>query len=236
MQLIKIIKLPKADVDFFIMMISLYLFWVDAFVFQIWWPRMYHWAGLPEYTHWDLLAGNDKLLNGCFHVWRGCWSLHPADVVSVVSGASPFLFIFHLLFFQKGPPQPERRCDPGKGIIWLPVAPSLSPTSLARSSFLSVFLSLTWSLLEILPLSPGMDVPPETSKHVKKSTSQKLEDQKKVRRGSFLPLPLSSARLKVQDHQQWDEILHAGFLQSCCCFYMSCWLFISRVSGSSAGV
>ncbi len=116
-----------------------------------------------------------------FTVWRGCWSLHPADVVSVVSGASPFLFIFHLLFFQKGPPQPQRRCDPGKGIIWLPVVPSLSPTRLAGSSFLSVFLSLTWYLLEILPLSPGMDVPPETSKHVKKSTSQKLEDQKKVR-------------------------------------------------------
>ncbi len=79
------------------------------------------------------------------------------------------------------PTSARRRCDPGKGIIWLPVAPSLSPTRLARSSFLSVFLSLTWSLLEILPLSPGMDVPPETSKHVKKSTSQKLEDQKKVR-------------------------------------------------------
>lgn len=110
------------------------------------------------------------------------------------------------------PTSAQRRCDPGKGIIWLPVAPSLSPTRLARSSFLSVFLSLTWSLLEILPLSPGMDVPPETSKHVKKSTSQKLEDQKKVRRGSFLQLPLSSAGLKVHDHQQWDEILHAGFL------------------------
>ncbi len=102
-----------------------------------------------------------------FHVWRGCWSLHPADVVSVVLCASPFLFIFHLLFFQKGPPQPQRRCDPGKGIIWLPVVPSLSPHTLAGSSFLSVFLSLTWYLLEILPLSRGMDVPPETSKHVR---------------------------------------------------------------------
>lgn len=151
------------------------------FVLQIWGPRMQPWGGPPEHTHWDLLSGNDKLLNGCFHMWRGCWSFHPADVVSVNSGVSPFLFIFHLLFFQKGPPQPERRCDPGKGIIWLPVAPSLSPTRLALSSFLSVLLSLARSLLEILPLSPGMDVPPETSKHVKKSTSQKLEDQKKVR-------------------------------------------------------
>lgn len=142
---------------------------------------MHLWAGLPENTHWDLLAGNYKLLNGCFHVRRGCWSVRPADLLLVVSGVSPFLAIFHLLFFQKGPPQPERRCDPGKGIIWLPVAPSLSPTRLARSSFLSVFLSLTCSHLEILLLTPGMDVPPETSKHVKKSTSQKLEDQKKVR-------------------------------------------------------
>lgn len=151
------------------------------FVLQIWGTRMQPWGGLPEHTHWDLLAGNYKLLNGCFHAQRGCWSFHPADVVSVNWGVSPFLFIFHLQFFQKGPPQPERRCDPGKGIIWLPVAPSLSSTRLARSSFLSVFLSLARSLLEILPLSPGMDVPPETSKHVKKSTSQKLEDQKKVR-------------------------------------------------------
>lgn len=174
---------------------------------------MQPWGGLPEHAHWDLLAGTYKLLNGCFHVQRGCWSFHPADVVSVNWGVSPFLFIFHLQFFQKGPPQPERRCDPGKGIIWLPVAPSLSSTRLARSSFLSVFLSLAPSLLEILPLSPGMDVPPETSKHVKKSTSQKLEDQKKVRRVVH-SYSSTSAGLKVQDHQQcrMDEILHSSFL------------------------
>lgn len=176
-------------------------------------------------------------------MWRGCWSFRPADVVSVNSGVSPFLFIFRLLFFQKGPPQPERRCDPGKGIIWLSVAPSLSPTRLARSSFLSVFLSLARSLLEILPLSPGMDVPPETSKHVKKTTSQKLEDQKKVRRVvhsyHFRCLP---AGLKVQDHQQcrMDEILQASFLavlkEAVGGFCMSCCLFISGVSGRSAGL
>lgn len=174
---------------------------------------MQPWGGLPEHAHWDLLAGNDKFLNGCFHVWRGCWSFHPVDVVSVNSGVSPFLFIFRLLFFQKGPPQPERRCDPGKGIIWLPVAPSLSPTRLARSSFLSVFLSLARSLLEILPLSPGMDVPPETSKHVKKSTSQKLEDQKKVRRVvhsyHFRCLP-QGWKFKTISSAEW--ILQASFL------------------------
>lgn len=41
-------------------------------------------------------------------------------------------------------------------------------------------LSHLVSLGDITTLT-GMDVPPETSKHVKKSTSQKLEDQKKVR-------------------------------------------------------
>lgn len=88
----------------------------------------------------------------------------------------PFLLVFCVLFFLKGPPEPVRRCDPGKVIFWLPVAASISLTRFAHSSF-----SLALSLLEILPHSPGMDVPPETSKHVKKTTSQKLEDQKKVR-------------------------------------------------------
>lgn len=183
---------------------------------------MQPWGGLPEHAHWDLLAGTYKLLNGCFHVQRGCWSFHPADVVSVNWGVSPFLFIFHLQFFQKGPPQPERRCDPGKGIIWLPVAPSLSSTRLARSSFLSVFLSLAPSLLEILPLSPGMDVPPETSKHVKKSTSQKLEDQKKVRRvvHSYHFRRAESSRPSAVQNG-WDSP-H----QFSCCAQSGCWWFL----------
>lgn len=214
-------KLLKKLLSFFFF--SVLYIWVFLCFFQIWGPRMQPWGGLSKHAHWDLFL----LLNGCFHVWKGgCWSFHPADVVLIVSGVSLFFFIFHLLFLKKGPPQPEWRCDPGEGIICQPVTPSLSPTRLASSSFLSIFLCLDRSLLEILALSSGMDVPPETSRHVKKSTSQKLEDQKKVRRvvhSFYFHCP------NVRDHQQcmMEEILHgpptvlkiaAG----------ECWLFLSR--------
>lgn len=112
------------------------------------------------------------------------------------------------------PTSAQRRCDPGKGIIWLPGAPSLSPTRLAHSSFLSVCLSLSHlvSLGDITALTGDGCTAwnQQACKEVHESKAGGSEKGKTC--GSFLPLPLSSAGLKVHDHQQWDEILHAGFL------------------------
>lgn len=65
-------------------------------VLQIWGPRTLPWGGLQERTLWDLLAGNYKLLNGCFHSRRGCWSNPPVDELCVLisSGVSPSFSLF----------------------------------------------------------------------------------------------------------------------------------------------
>lgn len=114
------------------------------------------------------------------------------------------------------------------------------------------FFFLLWSYFFLRTLGPGMDVP-EAGKHVKKSTSQKLEDQKKVMQKIFFFFFFFGFRffkfvfiyvlmfvLLLQQKQQHGSAFpdvhlysHASlgmwvggsffFFNNCCCFCIPTW-------------